>query len=291
LNDGGQEDAKPIDGDGRSEESSAEHPDKWIGQRKLDPLARELLLASEVEVPELLHAHRLLLFCVQEPGRLGRFGEKNPACSTDGHCNAELDDEKPPPRRESMSSSHSLDRVCEEPTKSPGDALREVGGHYPLPRQLSRVDCGEEESEALRQPGFSGIQNHADHNRLGVILDESRPERCGTPQDESSADGGVGAEFLDRQDPRHLEDDGADAGEGDDVAELAAVQVEFSVEAEDSCVAQLDVDKQEKQKQKTERVGRTLLRSKLDKTRKVTETGRTKMSNLRKAAASFWGSM
>lgn len=105
---------------------------------------------------------------------------------------------------------------------------------------MARIDGREEVCEALRETGFGGVQDHAHDDGLCVVVDEGRTERRGAPDGEGRAEGFVGAEASDREDPGDFEEDGTEAGEGLDVAELTVFQADFFVEAEDSCVAELE---------------------------------------------------
>jgi hypothetical protein len=125
----------------------------------------------------LLQAHRFLLFLIQKPCRFNLVRKEEQANATDDDSNQELDDEEPSPGSESISISHSLNGICEQPTKGTGYALGEIGCHYTLSCQFAGVDGREQKGEALGETGLGGIQQHANGDSLTVGVDKGSTKR------------------------------------------------------------------------------------------------------------------
>jgi hypothetical protein len=236
-----QEDIESVDGHRGGEKGRSKEPDIWVEEGEFDPFAVEFLSSSEYSVTLFAQPHGFLLLCIQEPSRLRGTGKEDPAGQANNNCDAELDDEQPSPRRQSLLRSHLLDSPCEESAKSTREAHGQIVGYDSFADFVAGIDGREEVCETLLKTASGRVHEHAADDSLAVVLDESSAESGSAPNDERGAESLVGSESPDGQDPGHFKEHSSKGREGVDVAELAAMEAKIFVEAKDSGIAKLRV--------------------------------------------------
>ena len=234
-----QEDVESIDGYRGREKGNAKEPDKWVEEGKFDPSAVEFLGSSKYSVTLFAQPHYFLLLGIQEPSRLRGTGKEDPASPADNNCDAELDDEQPSPRRQSLLRSHLLDSPCEESAKSTRDAHGQIVSYNSFACLVTGIYSREEICETLLKTPSGRVHEHAAKDSLGIVLDESSAQSGSAPNAERGAESLVSSEAPNSQDPGHFKEHSSNGRESIDVAELAVMEAEILVEAKDSGIAKL----------------------------------------------------
>ena len=151
-----------------------------------------------------------LLFCCQ-PVRLFRpVGQIEPGDDAEQHRGDALDDEQPLPAPQAHHAvepeQQARDRRADHGGNGNGDG---EGGEEPR-AIFRRIPVGQIENDAGEEAGFRHAEQEAQHVEAHLAADGRHQRRDDAPGHHDAGDPAAGAEFLQREIARHLEDEIAD---------------------------------------------------------------------------------
>jgi hypothetical protein len=93
--------------------------------------------------------------------------------------------------------------------------------------------------KTLLKTASGRVYEHAAHDSLRIVLDESGAQSGSAPNAEGRAESLVSSESPDSHDPGHFKEHSSNGRESINVAELTTLEAKIIVEAKDSGIAKL----------------------------------------------------
>ena len=151
-----------------------------------------------------------LLFCGQPVGLFRPVGQIEPGDDTEQHRGDAFDDEQPLP---SPQAHHAV-----KPEQQAGDRRADHGGNgngdgergEKPPAIFRRIPIGQIKNDAGEEAGFGHAQQEAQHVKAQLAAHRRHRGGDNAPGHHDAGDPAAGAEFLQREVARHLEDEIAD---------------------------------------------------------------------------------